>query len=209
MEDRSIINKYFKNLDQGQEERFAALGAIYADWNSRINLVSRQDIDHLYERHILHSLSIARFIHFKGDSHVLDLGTGGGFPGIPLAIMFPNVRFCLVDSIGKKIKVVEAVVHELGLTNVSPVCSRAENLTGAFDFIVSRAVAPLPDIYRWAGKLVGRKQFHAIPNGIICLKGGDLKEELSPFKNRAELHEISSWFDEEFFKTKKLVYLPC
>jgi 16S rRNA (guanine527-N7)-methyltransferase len=209
VEDHSIINRYFKNLDVAQQERFIALGALYADWNSRINLVSRQDIDHLYERHILHSLSIGKFIQLKNNSQVLDLGTGGGFPGIPLAILFPHVNFWLVDSIGKKIKVVEAVAHELGLANVKPLCIRAENLSGSFDFIVSRAVAPLPDIYRWAVKLVARKQFHSIPNGIICLKGGDLKEELLPFKNRVEVHEISHWFSEEFFKTKKLVYLPC
>ncbi|MFM2190984.1 MAG: Ribosomal small subunit methyltransferase [Bacteroidota bacterium] len=209
MEGISIITKYFKSLDDLQLQRFADLGEMYATWNERVNLVSRKDIAHLYERHILHSLSIARFINFKPGANVMDLGTGGGFPGIPLAIFFPEVQFTLVDSIAKKMRVVEDLVQVLGLRNVNPMVGRAENLRGNFDFVVSRAVAPLADLYTWSGKSIAKKQQHAMPNGIICLKGGDLREELLPFKNRVEVHKIHDWFDEEFFETKRLVYLPC
>jgi 16S rRNA (guanine527-N7)-methyltransferase len=209
MEGVSVITKYFKNLDDLQLQRFTQLGALYATWNERVNLVSRKDIEHLYERHILHSLSIARFIKFKPDVKVMDLGTGGGFPGIPLAICFPEVQFTLIDSIAKKMRVVEDLVQVLGLKNVNTIVGRAENIKGSFDYVVSRAVAPLSEIYAWTGKSIAKKQQHAMPNGIICLKGGDLREELLPFKNRVEVHEIHDWFDEEFFETKKLVYLPC
>lgn len=209
MEGVSVITKYFKNLDDLQLQRFTQLGALYATWNERVNLVSRKDIEHLYERHILHSLSIARFIKFKPDVKVMDLGTGGGFPGIPLAICFPEVQFTLIDSIAKKMRVVEDLVQVLDLKNVSTIVGRAENIKGSFDYVVSRAVAPLSEIYTWTGKSIAKKQQHAMPNGIICLKGGDLRDELMPFKNRVEVHEIHDWFDEEFFETKKLVYLPC
>jgi 16S rRNA (guanine527-N7)-methyltransferase len=209
MEGVSVITKYFKNLDDLQLQRFTQLGALYATWNERVNLVSRKDIEHLYERHILHSLSIARFIKFKPDVKVMDLGTGGGFPGIPLAICFPEVQFTLIDSIAKKMRVVEDLVQVLDLKNVSTIVGRAENIKGSFDYVVSRAVAPLSEIYAWTGKSIAKKQQHAMPNGIICLKGGDLRDELMPFKNRVEVHEIHDWFDEEFFETKKLVYLPC
>jgi len=209
MEGISIITKYFRSLDDLQLQRFADLGEMYASWNERVNLVSRKDIAHLYERHILHALSIARFINFKPGANVMDLGTGGGFPGIPLAIFFPEVQFTLVDSIAKKMRVVEDLVQVLGLRNVNPMVGRAENLRGNFDFVVSRAVAPLADLYTWSGKSIAKKQQHAMPNGIICLKGGDLREELLPFKNRVEVHKIHDWFDEEFFETKRLVYLPC
>ncbi|MFN5223652.1 MAG: 16S rRNA (guanine(527)-N(7))-methyltransferase RsmG [Bacteroidota bacterium] len=209
MEGVSVITKYFKNLDDLQLQRFTQLGALYATWNERVNLVSRKDIEHLYERHILHSLSIARFIKFKPDVKVMDLGTGGGFPGIPLAICFPEVQFTLIDSIAKKMRVVEDLVQVLDLKNVSTIVGRAENIKGSFDYVVSRAVAPLSEIYAWTGKSIAIKQQHAMPNGIICLKGGDLRDELMPFKNRVEVHEIHDWFDEEFFETKKLVYLPC
>jgi 16S rRNA (guanine527-N7)-methyltransferase len=209
MEGVSVITKYFKNLDDLQLQRFTQLGALYATWNERVNLVSRKDIEHLYERHILHSLSIARFIKFKPDVKVMDLGTGGGFPGIPLAICFPEVQFTLIDSIAKKMRVVEDLVQVLDLKNVSTIEGRAENIKGSFDYVVSRAVAPLSEIYAWTGKSIAKKQQHAMPNGIICLKGGDLRDELMPFKNRVEVHEIHDWFDEEFFETKKLVYLPC
>lgn len=209
MEGVSVITKYFKNLDDLQLQRFTQLGALYATWNERVNLVSRKDIEHLYERHILHSLSIARFIKFKPDVNVMDLGTGGGFPGIPLAICFPEVQFTLIDSIAKKMRVVEDLVQVLGLKNVNTIVGRAENIKGSFDYVVSRAVAPLSEIYAWTGKSIAKKQQHAMPNGIICLKGGDLRDELMPFKNRVEVHEIHDWFDEEFFETKKLVYLPC
>ena len=209
MEGVSVITKYFKNLDDLQLQRFTQLGALYATWNERVNLVSRKDIEHLYERHILHSLSIARFIKFKQDVKVMDLGTGGGFPGIPLAICFPEVQFTLIDSIAKKMRVVEDLVQVLDLKNVSTIVGRAENIKGSFDYVVSRAVAPLSEIYAWTGKSIAKKQQHAMPNGIICLKGGDLRDELMPFKNRVEVHEIHDWFDEEFFETKKLVYLPC
>jgi len=209
MEGVSVITKYFKNLDDLQLQRFTQLGALYATWNERVNLVSRKDIEHLYERHILHSLSIARFIKFKPDVKVMDLGTGGGFPGIPLAICFPEVQFTLIDSIAKKMRVVEDLVQVLDLKNVNTIVGRAENIKGSFDYVVSRAVAPLSEIYAWTGKSIAKKQQHAMPNGIICLKGGDLRDELMPFKNRVEVHEIHDWFDEEFFETKKLVYLPC
>lgn len=209
MEGVSVITKYFKNLDDLQLQRFADLGELYATWNERVNLVSRKDIDHLYERHILHSLSIAKFINFKSGARVMDLGTGGGFPGIPLAIFFPEVHFTLIDSIAKKMRVVDDLVQVLSLKNVSTGVGRAENLRGSFDYVVSRAVAPLSDLYSWSGKSIAKKQQHAMPNGIICLKGGDLRDELMPFKNRVEVHKIQDWFDEEFFETKRLVYLPC
>lgn len=209
MDGFGIIDKYFPDLDVVQRERLFSLGALYAEWNSKINLVSRKDIDSLFERHVLHSLSIAKFIRFKTGTSVMDLGTGGGFPGIPLAILFANTHFTLVDSIAKKTLVVQDIANRLGLTNVQVLTSRAESIRQEFDFVVSRATAPLGDLHRWSSKNISKKQMNAIPNGIICLKGGDLKEELDPFKNRVEVVDLTEFFVEEFFQTKKLVYLPC
>jgi 16S rRNA (guanine527-N7)-methyltransferase len=204
-----IIEKYFPDLDAVQRERLLALGALYSEWNSKINVVSRKDIDLLFERHVLHSLSIAKFIRFKNGTHVMDLGTGGGFPGIPLALFFPNTFFTLVDSIAKKTMVVQDIANRLGLANVQVLTSRVESIRQDFDFVVSRATAPLGDLHRWSSKNISKKQMNAIPNGIICLKGGDLRDELGPFKNRVEVVDLTEFFTEEFFQTKKLVYLTC
>ncbi len=202
------ILKYFSGLSDKQIESFEKLQPLYADWNAKINVISRKDIDELYERHVLHSLAIARFIRFTNGTKVLDVGTGGGFPGIPLAIMFPEVSFHLVDSIGKKIKVVNSVAESLGLNNVVAQQVRAEQLTQKYDFIVSRAVTKLPDFVGWVQKNVSVKQQNAIPNGILYLKGGSLEAETRPFRRKVQVQELSGWFDEEFFETKKLVYLP-
>lgn len=203
-----LIEHYFPSLSADQKNHFEKLGPLFTDWNSKVNLVSRTDIENLYERHILHSLAIATFIKFKPGTRILDIGTGGGFPGIPLAIFFPEVNFTLVDSIGKKIKVVQDIITVLGLKNVSAVCDRAENLPGEFDYSVSRATAPLNDLYKWSRTKISRKQINAIPNGIICLKGGDLTTELQPFKGRTEVVPVSSFFKEPWFETKFLVFLP-
>ncbi len=203
-----LITNYFPSLDENQKNSFAQLNQLYRDWNAKVNLVSRADIENLYERHVLHSLAIAKFIKFKKDTRVLDIGTGGGFPGIPLAIMFPDVSFTLVDSIAKKIKVVEAVFQQLELKNAVAVCERAEKLTTEFDFTVSRATAPLNDLYKWSRAKISKVQKNAIPNGIICLKGGDLTAELLPFRGRIEVVPLNNYFKEEFFQTKQLVFLP-
>lgn len=203
----SVITQYFPGLSEKAGQQFAQLGVLYPEWNSKINLISRTDIEHLFERHILHSLAIARFVSFKPGTTILDIGTGGGFPGIPLAITFPEVRFTLVDSISKKIMVVTDIIQKLGLTNATAVCSRAENIDDQFDYVVSRATAPLADLYKWSRTKIKSQQINAIPNGIICLKGGDLTDELKPFKGRVEVDEISNYFKEDFFMTKKLVFL--
>ncbi|MDR0832919.1 MAG: 16S rRNA (guanine(527)-N(7))-methyltransferase RsmG [Candidatus Symbiothrix sp.] len=203
-----IIEKYFSALMAEQQAQFAALGDLYADWNAKINLISRKDIEHLYEKHILHSLGIAQVIRFTAGSKVLDVGTGGGFPGIPLAILFPEVQFVLLDSIGKKVKVAENVAQAIGLKNVDCRHARAEEETRKFDFVVSRAVMPLPDLVKITKKNIDKKQRNALPNGILCLKGGDLQAELAPFKKQAVEYELSDQFDEAFFETKKVVYLP-
>lgn len=202
-----IIKKYFTLTDH-QEQQFAALGALYADWNSKINVISRKDIDNLYCHHILHSLAIAKFLSFREGTHILDLGTGGGFPGIPLAIMFPECQFTLIDSVGKKIKVADAIAKEIGLENVECKCVRAEEEKGRYQFVVSRAVMPLPDLVKVVRKNIAIEQFNAIPNGIISLKGGELQAEIHPFRNLAEQVKISTYFKEEYFETKKIVYLP-
>lgn len=201
------IRKYFPNLTADQEEKFQKLEELYKDWNLKINVVSRKDIDELYLRHVLHSLAIAKFQQFNPGSSVMDVGTGGGFPGIPLAILFPESKFTLVDSIGKKIKVVDEVSEGLELQNVTTYNQRVEDLKEQFDFIVSRAVAAMPTFVRWTKGKIAKDNNHERRNGILYLKGGDLEEELQDYRT-AEVYELSSFFEEEFFDTKKLVYLP-
>ena len=202
-----LINKYFPNITEEQRQRFAALDALYRDWNSKINVISRKDIDNLYEHHILHSLGIAQVIKFKPGTRVMDLGTGGGFPGIPLAIMFPEVHFHLVDSIGKKIRVCDEVRTALGLTNVTTEWTRGENLKDKYDFVVSRAVMPLTDLVKLVRKNISPKAQNAMPNGLICLKGGELANEVLPMKAHTLITSLSDYFEEEFFETKKVVYV--
>ena len=202
-----LINKYFPNITEEQRQRFAALDALYRAWNSKINVISRKDIDNLYEHHILHSLGIAQVIKFKPGTRVMDLGTGGGFPGIPLAIMFPDVHFHLVDSIGKKIRVCDEVRTALGLTNVTTEWTRGENLKDKYDFVVSRAVMPLTDLVKLVRKNISPKAQNAMPNGLICLKGGELEHEVLPMKAHTLITSLSDYFEEEFFETKKVVYV--
>lgn len=202
-----LINKYFPNITEEQRQRFAALDALYRDWNSKINVISRKDIDNLYEHHILHSLGIAQVIKFKPGTRVMDLGTGGGFPGIPLAIMFPDVHFHLVDSIGKKIRVCDEVRTALGLINVTTEWTRGENLKDKYDFVVSRAVMPLTDLVKLVRKNISPKAQNAMPNGLICLKGGELEHEVLPMKTHTLITSLSDYFEEEFFETKKVVYV--
>lgn len=189
--------------------QLTALYDLYTGWNSKINVVSRKDINNLYERHVLHSLGIAKVIRFKDFSSILDVGTGGGFPGIPLAILFPKVRFLLLDSVGKKIQVVKDIVNQLNLENVEYNQARAEEEKGKFDFVVSRAVMPLFDLVKITRKNILHEQKNAIPNGFICLKGGNLQEEIMPFRNKIIEYDLIDYFDEEFFKTKKVLYLPA
>lgn len=202
-----VLLKYFPNLTEQQKEQFAALFPLYSDWNTKINVISRKDIDNLYVHHILHSLAIAKLIQFVDCTNVMDVGTGGGFPGIPLAIMFPQCNFTLVDSIGKKIKVATEVAGAIGLRNVEFKHCRAEEEKRQFDFIVSRAVMPLPDLVKIVRKNVSKDCKNALPNGLICLKGGNLDGELKPFKKTAETDDLSMFFDEEYFDTKKIVYV--
>ena len=202
-----IVADYFK-LTERQAEQFAQLDALYRDWNSKINVISRKDIDNLYEHHVLHSLAIAKWIPFMPGTTIMDVGTGGGFPGIPLAIMFPECQFLLIDSIGKKIKVASVVAQALGLTNVVCKQERAEEEKQKFDFVVSRAVMPLPDLVKLVRKNVSNMHRNAVPNGIIVLKGGDLKAELAPFQKTAEVTPCSDYFRGEWFVGKQLIYLP-
>lgn len=202
------IEKYFPKLSGKQKEQFAALYDLYVDWNSKINVISRKDIENLYLHHVLHSLSIAKYIDLKPGTTVLDVGTGGGFPGVPMAVFFPEVKFVLLDSIGKKVRVAREVSEAIGLTNVEFIHSRMEDEKRKFDFVVSRAVMQLPELVKRVRKNVSNKNSNAIPNGLICLKGGDLDEELMPFKNKVETLSLSTWFEEPFFETKQLVYLP-
>jgi len=202
-----IISRYFKELTPEQIEQFSKLGDLYKTWNSQINVISRKDIDELYLRHVLHSLGIAKIEKFKPGSNILDVGTGGGFPGIPLAILFPESNFYLVDSIGKKIKVVKAVAEALDLKNVKAEHERAEKVKGTFDFIVSRAVTNMDDFVKWTRKKVAKKQRHTLKNGILYLKGGDLSEELQNFP-KATIYNLSDYFKEDFFETKKVVHIP-
>lgn len=209
MSSTALLKRYFPSLTDHAVYQFEQMGMLYSEWNARINLISRTDIVHLYERHILHSLAIARFINFRPGTRVMDLGTGGGFPGIPLAVYFPEVTFTLIDSIAKKIRVVEDVARQLELPNVIPLCSRAESVEGSFDYVVSRATAPLGTLYGWSKQRIAAQQRNAIPNGIIALKGGDLTEEIRPYRGRVEVVELADYFSEEFFLTKKLVFLAC
>jgi len=202
-----IVSEYFKLSDR-QAEQFAQLDALYRDWNSKINVISRKDIDNLYEHHVLHSLAIAKWIPFQPDTTILDVGTGGGFPGIPLAIMFPQCRFVLVDSIGKKIKVASEVAKALGLTNVVCKQERVEEEKEKFDFVVSRAVMPLPDLVKLVRKNISNKHRNAMPNGLIVLKGGDLQAEIAPYIKTAEIAPCSKWFKGSWFETKQIIYLP-
>lgn len=202
-----LIKKYFDNLSEKQLEQFSKLQELYEDWNLKINVVSRKDIDELYLRHVLHSLGIAKVMEFKAGAKVMDVGTGGGFPGIPLAILFPETQFHLVDSIGKKIKVVNEVAEGLGLQNVKTTHGRVEEVDDTYDFIVSRAVAQMETFHRWVKNKVHKKQNHALKNGILYLKGGDLTEELANFP-KATIYDLPSFFEEDFFETKKVVHLP-
>ena len=202
-----LIKKYFSNLTETQLEQFSKLQELYQDWNLKINVVSRKDIDELYLRHVLHSLGIAKVMEFQPGANVMDVGTGGGFPGIPLAILFPETQFHLVDSIGKKIKVVNEVAEGLGLQNVKTTHGRVEEVDDTYDFIVSRAVAQMETFHRWVKNKVHKKQNHALKNGILYLKGGDLTEELANFP-KATIYDLPDFFEEDFFETKKVVHLP-
>ena len=204
-----IITKYFPELSEKQKQQFEMLDALYRDWNAKINVISRKDIDNIYVHHVLHSLAIAKAIRFKDGSRILDFGTGGGFPGIPLAIMFPNCKFRLIDGTGKKIMVANEVAKSLGLENVEAVHRRGEEEKGEYDFIVSRAVMQLPSLVKIIQKNISKKEQNALPNGLLCLKGGDLKEELKPYQNIVDVMPLEDMFDEEWFKEdKKLIYLP-
>lgn len=203
----SII-KYFPAITDEQRHQYVQLFELYKDWNSKINVISRKDIDNLYEHHVLHSLAIAKALRFKDGTKIMDFGCGGGFPGIPLAIMFPKCQFKLIDGTGKKIRVCQEIASAIGLKNVVAEHLRGEDETGKFDFIVSRAVMPLPDMVKIVRKNVSKEQHNAMPNGIFCLKGGNLQSEIHPFKNIVEQTDLSSFFNEEWFKEKHLIYLP-
>ncbi|KZS40883.1 16S rRNA (guanine(527)-N(7))-methyltransferase RsmG [Aquimarina aggregata] len=203
----NILLKYFPNLTEEQQLQFSKLKDLYTEWNAKINVISRKDIDLLYERHVLHSLGVAKVLEFKSGAHVLDVGTGGGFPGIPLAILFPETQFYLVDVIAKKIRVVNEVVHALGLQNVKAEQRKAGTFDERFDFIVSRAVTNMPDFVKWIRKNIAKKSIHELQNGILYLKGGDLTEELALFP-KATQYNLSEYFEGDFFETKKVVYLP-
>jgi len=202
------IETYFPALTGQQKQQFDALFGLYSDWNAKINVISRKDIHNLYPHHVLHSLAIARYIHFTPGTTIMDVGTGGGFPGIPLAIFFPEVQFVLLDSIGKKVRVAKEVSDAVGLKNVETIHARVEEEKRKFHFIVSRAVMPLPELVKISRKNISPEQINALPNGVICLKGGDLSAELCPYRRIAEQVSLSDYFSESFFQTKKLVYLP-
>jgi len=203
-----LILKYFPNLTDKQKEQMAALKDLYTDWNAKINVISRKDIDNLYEHHVLHSLAIMKALRFKAGSNVLDFGTGGGFPGIPLAIMMPDVNFKLIDGTGKKIRVVEEVASAIGLENVTAEHLRGEDEKGKYDFVVSRAVMPLPDLVKIVKKNISQKQHNAMLNGVLVLKGGNVDAEIHPYRKSVEVSPISNWFEEEWFKEKNVIYLP-
>ncbi len=203
-----IIKQYFPKLTEGQIHQFEMLYPLYREWNAKINVISRKDIEHLYEHHVLHSLAIAKMLNFKPGTEILDFGTGGGFPGIPLSILFPECRFKLIDGTGKKIRVAQEVAITIGLKNCQPVHLRGEEEKGKYDFIVSRAVMPLPDLVKIIRKNISKHQQNALPNGLICLKGGDVQMEVAPFRNIVEVAEISNWFQQEWFHQKHCIYVP-
>jgi 16S rRNA (guanine527-N7)-methyltransferase len=203
-----IILKYFTQLTDVQQRQFAALDALYHEWNAKINVISRKDIDNIYEHHVLHSLAIARMLRFRPGTQILDFGTGGGFPGIPLAILFPECQFKLIDGTGKKIHVAQEVASAIGLTNCTPVHLRGEEEKGHYDFVVSRAVMPLPDLVKIVRKNISREQHNAMPNGLIVLKGGDVQGETAPFRRIVQVNELSDWFSEEWFREKHCIYVP-
>lgn len=202
-----IIFQYFKGINDEQRAQFRALGPLYQEWNAKINVISRKDIDNLYMHHVLHSLGIAKVVNFRQGSNILDIGTGGGFPGIPLAILFPNCKFKLIDSIGKKTRVAAAVANAIGLKNVVVEHRNVIEEKNKYDFVVSRAVMNASDLVKLIRKNVSKEQRNALPNGLICLKGGDMTEEVAPFKNHSEIWELKSYFDDEFFDTKKVMYI--
>jgi 16S rRNA (guanine527-N7)-methyltransferase len=204
----NIIQKYFPQLSAEQLQQVALLDELYRDWNSKINVISRKDIDNLYEHHVLHSMAIAKMVNFRPGTRILDFGTGGGFPGIPLAILFPECQFKLIDGTGKKIRVAQEVCNAIGLKNCEPAHLRGEEEKDKYDFIVSRAVMPLPDLVKIVRKNIAKEQKNALPNGIICLKGGNLEGELQPYRKIVETAELSQWFSEEWFKEKYVIYLP-
>ena len=208
MRDASIIFEYFPDLTDKQKNQFAQLGSLYQEWNDKINVISRKDVENIYVNHVLHSLGIAKVMGFKAGAKVLDVGTGGGFPGIPLAILFPDTHFHLVDSIGKKITVVNAVAEGVGLTNVKGEQIRAEQIKGKYDFIVSRAVTRMKEFYGWVRNKAAEESRHDLDNGILYLKGGDLDEEMDELRRPYSIYELPHYFKEEFFETKKVVYLP-
>lgn len=208
MNGTDIIIKYFPKLGEYKLSQFSQMESLYTEWNEKINVISRKDISELYIRHILHSLSIAKVIEFMPGTKIVDVGCGGGFPGIPLAVLFPEVKFSLVDSIGKKIKVVDEIAQSLNLKNVQAIQERSENIKEKFDFVVSRAVTAFPQFVGFTRHLISKEQKNPLPNGIIYLKGGDFTEEIKPFGRNAEVFEISDYFKEEFFTTKKIIYLP-
>ena len=203
-----IIRKYFRELSDEQLKQIEMLDGLYRDWNAKINVISRKDINNLYERHVLHSMAIARTVNFRPGTRILDFGTGGGFPGIPLAILFPECSFKLIDGTGKKIRVAQEVAKAIGLKNCKIEQLRGEDEKGQYDFVVSRAVMALPDLAKIVRKNISKKQQNALPNGLICLKGGDLQAEAKPFKNSVEIDDIDKWFDEEWFKGKHVIYVP-
>lgn len=203
-----LIRTYFPQISDEQQRQFDALDGLYRDWNAKINVISRKDIDNLYEHHVLHSLSIAKVVNFRPGTSILDFGTGGGFPGIPLAILFPECHFKLIDGTGKKIRVAQEVANAIGLKNCLPEHLRGEEEKGKYDFVVSRAVMPLPDLLKIVKKNIGKQQQNALPNGVLCLKGGDLQAELRPFYKIVETTDISSFFTEEWFKGKHVIFVP-
>lgn len=203
------ILKYFPNLSEEQRKQLEALDGLYRDWNAKINVISRKDIDNLYEHHLLHSMAIAQIINFRPGTKILDFGTGGGFPGIPLAILFPECKFKLIDGTGKKIRVAQEISDAIGLKNCYPEHLRGEEEKGKYDFVVSRAVMPLPDLMKIVQKNISKEQHNALPNGVICLKGGDLQEETKLYRHIVNITSISQFFTEEWFKEKYIIYLPC
>jgi len=202
-----LIHKYFPELTKDQLDKFNQLEGLYLEWNSRINVISRKDMEHFYEHHVLHSLGIAKVLRLNPGSQVMDVGTGGGFPGIPLAILYPETQFLLVDSIGKKIKVVQEVAEAAGITNVEAIKARAEDVKLKFDFVVSRAVTTLPDFIKWVENNIKKESRHSLKNGLLYLKGGDLDAELAPLKNRCQIFNLHDYFEEAFFETKKIVHI--